>query len=47
MRVLVTPSGIDFESESVIGIERSEWNPGSEGMDRYPYRPDFRFGIPV
>ena len=47
MRVLVTPSGIDFESESVIEIERSESNPESGGMDRYPYRPDFRFGILV
>jgi hypothetical protein len=28
MRSLATPSGIDFESEIVIGIERSELSPG-------------------
>jgi hypothetical protein len=47
MKVLVTPSAIDFGFGIVTETERSGLNPELGGMDRYPYRPGSRFGILV
>jgi hypothetical protein len=47
MRAPATPSGIDYESEIVIGIETNGLSPELGGMGRSPYRPDSLFVIPV